>query len=123
VAAAGNSNSPNYYSYLHSTPAGGINYYRILQRDLDGRFSYSDIRSVKLTHENLPFTVLVNPVANHILALQVNMATTLSLYAFNGNLLWKKQFAAGTTTIDMGSYAKGVYLLKANGYSETIILR
>ncbi|WP_315814807.1 hypothetical protein [Paraflavitalea speifideaquila] len=47
TTAAGNSNSPQQYSYLHGQPAASINYYRILQRDLDGRSTQSKVVSVR----------------------------------------------------------------------------
>ncbi|MES2773843.1 MAG: T9SS type A sorting domain-containing protein [Bacteroidota bacterium] len=43
IAILGNTgnNGNNQYSYVHSSPVAGNNYYRIKQVDTDGRFSYS----------------------------------------------------------------------------------
>jgi len=123
VIAAGNSNSTTNYNYLHLTPVEGINYYRILQRDMDNLYSYSEIRTLKFIHKKLPFTILVDPVVNDVLKVQVNASTTLSLYNNNGALLWKKQLSPGIETFDMHGYAKGIYLLKANDQSEKVIVQ
>lgn len=46
VTAAHNSNLPTNYSYTDTDPAGGINYYRLKEVDLDGHFIYSKVVSV-----------------------------------------------------------------------------
>lgn len=123
VAATGNSNTISNYSYLHSTPVKSMNFYRIRQRDIDGRSSYSDIRSVKFITEKFPFTILENPVINGALQVQVNSAATLSLYNNNGKLLWQKQVNPGTQTIDVSGYAKGIYLLKTIAQSKKVLVQ
>src|SRR5687768_5750958 len=51
VAASGNNNSVVRYYYIHTAPLDGINFYRILQTDRDGRGSYSDIRTVRVNND------------------------------------------------------------------------
>lgn len=46
VAGHGNSNSSNYYSFIDENPKSGINYYRLKQICLDGKYEYSDIIEV-----------------------------------------------------------------------------
>lgn len=46
MQAAGNSNSLRTYTNYDSSPLDGIGYYRIKQVDLDGKFTYTPIRSV-----------------------------------------------------------------------------
>jgi hypothetical protein len=47
VRAAGESESPTYYSAMDYQPANGINYYRLKEIDKDNKFYYSPIVSVK----------------------------------------------------------------------------
>ncbi len=61
VPAAGNSNITSNYSYVHTGPVTGINYYRILQTDMDNRNSYSDTRTLKFTKTDESFTIIGNP--------------------------------------------------------------
>ncbi len=57
-----------YYSFLHTTPAGGYNYYRLKMIDADGRFTYSPIvRTGGISKSGL--FVYPNPVAS---VLQLN---------------------------------------------------
>jgi hypothetical protein len=122
VPAAGNSNTTSSYSFIHNVPAEGINFYRILQTDLDDRITYSEIRSIKFAGDNGLFVVLNNPVNNGVLQVKFKQPATVSLYNGKGNLLWKKEARAGTQTFNMSGYSKGIYFLKANGQSEKIVL-
>jgi hypothetical protein len=43
---AGNSSNEISYTFIDENPLKGINYYRIKQTDFDGKYSYSEVRSV-----------------------------------------------------------------------------
>lgn len=122
IAAAGNSNTVKDYRYVHTSPLNGINYYRILQTDIAGRSSFSNLKSIKFSTESLPFVVLKNPGTNGIIQVQVNKPITLSLYDYDSNLLWQKKVSAGTEPINVSGFAKGVYLLKTNAQSEKVLV-
>jgi hypothetical protein len=107
------SSNTHAYSYIHTNPEKGINYYRILQTDMDGRGSHSIIRTVKFSADNSSFYVLSNPV-NSTIKVQVNTAMALSLYTADGKLLLQKQYNTGLQNIDVSKYAKGIYLLTGN---------
>lgn len=122
LPAAGNSNSTSHYNYVHTNPVKGPNYYRIKQTDIDSRYSYSPVRTLSFTSVLQPFTILGNPVTNDVLTLQVNMATSLSFYTADGKLLWQEQVNAGTKTIDVSRYTKGVYLLKTTTTTQKVVI-
>lgn len=120
--ATGNTNISNTYSYEHTKPISGINYYRILQTDMDNRSSFSAIKLIKFTKISEPFVILGNPVSNNMLAIQVNALIDLTLYTTDGKLLWQQQVNAGTIIIDVSRYAKGSYLLKANTTTQKVVI-
>lgn len=122
VPAAGNSSSVSNYSYVHTTPASGINYYRILQTDIDNRASYSATRTVGFVPDK-PFILTSNPVTNNVITLQVYTPISIALYSTDGKLLWQEQANPGTTYIDVSRYAKGTYLLKTNITTEKVIIQ
>ena len=101
VPAAVNSNTISNYNYLHTTPASGNNYYRILETDLDGKYNYSVVRKVFFGGSELRVIVLSNPITNGILQLQVTLAkqndapAIITLYTADGKLLWAKYLGAG----------------------------
>ena len=121
--AVGSSSNNNHYSYVHGKPVSGINYYRILQTDADNRSSYSNTRNLKFTTIEEPFIIIGNPVINNLLNLQVNTSINLALYTADGKLLWQQFVVAGTKTIDVSRYAKGIYLLKANNLTQKIVIQ
>ncbi len=123
VTAAGNSNTIKEYNYLHTTPIKSNNYYRILQRDFDGKSSYSEVRLVKFQNTIDKFKIIGNPVVNGKLQVTVFSTCTLTLHSSDGTILWTKQFAAGTQTLDLSKYAKGIYLLKVDEQSEKILVK
>ena len=123
LPAAGNSSSSRNYSYVHTAPVTGINYYRILQTDMDNRNSYSDLRVLKFTTTDESFSIIGNPVTNDILTVQVNTATSLALYTTDGKLMWQEQVNAGTKYIDVSRYAKGTYLLRTNSTAQKVVIQ
>ena len=122
LPAAGNSSTISHYNYIHTNPLSGLNYYRILQTDIDNRSSYSDIRTIKFTTTDEPFIIIGNPVTA-ILTVQVNTSINLALYNANGKLLMQQLVNAGTKNIDVSRYAKGTYFLKAKNYAQKVVIR
>lgn len=60
VEGHGNSNQSISYNSTHDTPADGTNYYRLMQVDKDGNFTFSSILSVNSTNIN-SLTTYPNP--------------------------------------------------------------
>ncbi len=123
VAAQGNSSITTNYSYTDIAPVMGTDYYRLLQTDIDGKSSYSEIRMVKFTNDNKSFFAMANPVSNGELRVQVNETLLMNLYDLRGRLLWKKQLTTGIQNINMSDYPAGIYFLKAEGTVEKILLQ
>ncbi len=61
LSSQGNSIVLSEYSYVDSSPAIGLNYYRLKQIDLDGSFVYSVVVSVELSSVEETFGVLLYP--------------------------------------------------------------
>jgi Secretion system C-terminal sorting domain len=123
LPAAGISSRPSNYRYVHTAPLTGINYYRILQTDLDNRSSYSEIKMLRFTAVDEPFTIIGNPVTNGVLTVQVNTVSGLALYNTAGKLMWQEKVNPATKYIDVSGYAKGVYLLKANLATQKVVIQ
>jgi hypothetical protein len=123
IQAAGNKSSTSLYSYNHSNPSNGNNYYRILQLDIDAKYNYSDIKTANFAIENAPVIVNGNLITNGNLAIQVNKATGIALYGMDGKLLFKKTLNVGLQNIDVSNLAKATYLLKADGTFQKIIVQ
>ena len=64
VAAAGNTNIQQHYSFIHASPAAGINYYRLKQVDKNGNYVYSKIISIIFNQQQPLLTIFPNPAQN-----------------------------------------------------------
>ena len=61
VASAGNSKATLQYHALDAAPRPGLGYYRLAQIDLDGRTSYSPVRTVSATTKATDFSAQLYP--------------------------------------------------------------
>ena len=123
ITAAGNSSTLRNYSYVHNNTEKGYNYYRIMQTDLDGKISYSEVRMINLPGENAAFTIAGNRISNGVLQVQVHQTTVISLHEVSGRLLWVKQFTPGLQSIDVSRYNKGIYLLTTKETAQKIVIQ
>ena len=121
--AGGNTVVETSYSFLHSDPVNGINYYRLKQFDIDGKFSFSNIQVLKLTDAIKNFSLVTNVIENGSIRILVKTAGTLQLYGSNGKLIIQKQYGTGLQLMDVSGLSKGVYFLKGTTQVEKILVR
>lgn len=115
------------YAFIDRTPASGTVYYRVKNVDVDGRFKYSTIVSLRNGVSSAVVKAFPIPARNTI-TLQHELATDktrIQLVTQDGRLLKAIRPAAGTmqTGIDLSDYAPGVYILsydRGNGAVENI---
>jgi hypothetical protein len=123
LPAAGFSTSTRSYNYVHSTPAPGKNLYRIMQRDLDGKLTYTTILTISFGQEGNLFTVLSNPVQHRQLKVNVPNKGLLKLYNSQGQLLNSIPVTTGVQVIDMATIPAGLYYVEVGNQTRTIILK
>ncbi|MBO9632038.1 MAG: T9SS type A sorting domain-containing protein [Chitinophagaceae bacterium] len=125
TSAAGNSNSLQQYRYLHAGPVKGLNQYRILQRDLDGRSSYSPIRMIWMNGSERLFKVLNTVVTNGLIRMIVNETggATIRVINTSGQVIAVKKASEGLNEIDASGWASGIYYVVSNGETEKISIR
>jgi hypothetical protein len=123
VMASGNSSGVLNYSFLHTTPVNGNNFYRIQQTDMDGNYKYSSVENMKLALSVKSFSVINTLVTNGELQVNVKTSVLLSLYSNDGKMMWQKQFTPGIHSIDLGTISKGVYILKGMDADEKVLVR
>ena len=113
------------YSLMHSTPVKGWNYYRLKMVDLDGSYTYSEIRKVFMDKKT-EVQIYPNPVSEVVnISLSfsmLNKPVAVTLLDVNGRVLYQKQILnAGTTqSIDVHRLPSGSYILKLASAEEII---
>lgn len=124
LAAAGNSEHLEEYSFTDHNPHSGTNFYRIVQLDKDGRQSQSSVLQLEFDQE-LAFGwthVAPNPVSDR---LQVGFMSVdeadfdLQVFNLNGSLQLQQQInaAQGSNVVDLevNDLAPGVYFVRLSG--------
>jgi len=66
--------------------------------------------------------VLGNPVNNGVLRFAINADSEVSLYSFEGALLWTKKYVVGTYSVDVSHLTSGTFMLRANQLSRTVLI-
>jgi hypothetical protein len=123
VPAAQNSQTTSRYQFFDQQPLPGMNYYRLLQSDINGRCSYSSIVHINFEPTNTAIFVYPNPVVNGIINIQAAYPSTGLLYNSSGILIWKKELSVGTQKINVSNLSKGLYVLKAAGQNIKISIK
>lgn len=124
VPAAGTSHSIRTYSFVHQGPffKGAGNYYRILQRDLDGKSSFSKIIKIDDIFPTNKMIVYPNP-ASDVIRVVLPVRQTLTLLNMHGEVLWKDVLPAGSHALPVSNFAAGTYILQTGSDNYKVIIR
>ena len=123
VPAAVNSNSTLNYNFIDVAPVSGANYYRLIQRDIDGHSSYSKVLVVVYSIPLKPIIVYPNPVNEGLLYIKLQQATIVNFYNSLGIQVMSKNLNSGIQQIDVSRLAHGMYVLKAGNQVLQIIIQ
>jgi hypothetical protein len=122
VRAAGSATTRKDYAFTHYTPAPGYNYYRLIQRDQDGQFSYSKVATVLMDKDDIKLKVFPNPVQDGKLNVVLKEATQVRLFDAMGRQVLSQWVNAGLQLLVLPKLTSGTYYIKANNESQTIII-
>lgn len=115
IQGAGTSQETKSYEGVDESPYRGRSYYRLRQTDFDGGFTYSEMKSVKITGENeLSVLVYPNPSQGQVLiALEEKPQTVLSYEVSDelGHVLLSGQLEALETELSLSELPKGIYVI------------
>ena len=120
VKGAGNSTVIQEYSLDDTKPLQGENYYRLKQRDIDGKFTYSNIISINTTND-IAMGLSVYPVpATDFLTISINnsvaTSATVTLTDIIGTVVYEGplEIQAGVTKsqLDISNLAAGQYFVR-----------
>lgn len=112
----------NNYSFVHQHPDNGSNYYKIQQTDLDGRVSFSTIKSLFFEGAK-PSFIVNNPVLNGTIEMNISEKSVVRMYNLEGRLMKQVVASPGLSTIDVSAVAPGIYFLKVGQHSEKISIQ
>jgi hypothetical protein len=108
IAGDGTSNETKNYEYIHTSPSIGMNYYRIKQVDYDGKYSYSDIASVRYDG-NGKTSIYPNPATSEV-TITNTAPTSLQIMDVYGRVLTKEDISEGQNTINLAGLPSGMLI-------------
>jgi hypothetical protein len=123
VPAVGNSNTVQQYSFIDKNPISGLNYYRLLQRDADGKINYSKIVSVDFTDVVRLLKIYPNPVFNGTTMISLKEASVVGVYNSIGAKLIEREFPAGDHPFNLSPLPKGTYYMKVKEEAVLFVIQ
>jgi choice-of-anchor B domain-containing protein len=131
VVPAGNSGVPNDYFFTDRLPLPGLNYYRVRQTDYDGKFSFSEVVSLKFEKHNLHSTVfpsiLLPGETCYLRSDGLDGAVKMSIIGISGGILHQELLAwnNGTAAFPWPEYvhAPGIYFMQAQSGEQAYVFR
>ncbi|HTE25982.1 T9SS type A sorting domain-containing protein [Flavitalea sp.] len=122
VKSGGNTNSGHHYNFIHGSPDNNkVNYYQLVQIDLDGKSSRSKIISIRLNKENLrPISIYNNPV-HGMLRIEVKEPNVqVSVLGLDGKFYKRFNLNTGFHQLDVQDLASGVYQILVFNNSKLV---
>ncbi len=122
IDGAGNSSSTINYFITDNNPLNGTSYYRLKQVDFDGRYSYSEIKSVK---NNIQYSLYPNPVKNKLtISGNLDYDFNLEIFDYLGRdvtHITKITYENSKISINLSDLKSDFYIVKINGATYKII--
>ena len=113
ITSNGNSSTKKSYSFNDKNENIGTTYYRLKNVDLNGKFNYSEIRTVKGIGAVNDVTVFPNPARSNskISVVGITANSSIQLLDFSGKVL--KNINSNTVNlIDLSGVKNGTYLIR-----------
>jgi F5/8 type C domain/Secretion system C-terminal sorting domain len=114
VKSQGNSDTLQKYTAVDNAPARGLNFYRLKQVDIDGRFGYSIVQQVKFGVGTGP-VVYPNPISSLFKAIPGSEPIEeIVIYNVQGRAVQyaKSNSPADEMTVNISPLSAGIYILK-----------
>jgi hypothetical protein len=126
TVSANNRSGINNYQYKHIAPGKGLNYYRLKQIDIDGKFNFG--ATIKVTVDNLSgLTVYPNPVYDQLQlradATEIVRAVTITDAAGRLQLHMATSGNVRPVIVPVQKLSKGIYWLQVTTDRKTYRLK
>lgn len=123
IIGAGNSSELNTYQHIDYFPFDGLSYYRLKQVDFDEKFTYSDIKSIKIKNNQPNISIFPNPTNDKLTVEGIDI-NTLKIFDLIGRDLTHQMIVLESTdhksVLDLSGLQNGAYLLTSISFSTII---
>ena len=119
--------SLNDYTFLDKNVSEGVNYYKIVSIDFDGKMSFSEVKQLNVNHSSLNVTVFPNPAKDVVNISCVGMKE-VNIINQLGQTVKQLKVNSEKLIVDIKQLPKGIYLLniittKNNVYNQKLIVQ
>lgn len=115
ATVSANNNASGAYTYIDGGALSANTYYRLKMRDIDGRFTYSNVVLIRIGKNAAGIKVYPNPAADVLVAehAPATASTIINIYSADGKLLASQKPTAGSvrTSVNVSSLKAGKYLI------------
>ena len=121
IEGAGTNFTDNHYNWVDQNPLDGLNYYRLMQVDYDGKYTFSGVRSIYFEDSQSHINVFPNPAKEElsIITGKKNGEVTLRIIDFVGKVKSTQVYESGSwkssMSIDISDLPEGIYLIDLIG--------
>jgi Secretion system C-terminal sorting domain len=117
ISSTGNQGQSNIYDFVDSKPLTGLNYYRILQKDPDGKSKYTSVRFISIAGRDFAISGFPNPaVSNFRVSFSKPLGEQMQLRMINadGKPVMQKTAGRGSSYIDLpvAGLMSGIYFIQ-----------
>jgi hypothetical protein len=131
VPGAGNSNQILNYKLIDEQPYEGVSYYRLKQTDFDGKYTYSELRTVSLNIADGHNKINIYPNPSNLNGVYVALPnnfeegnTMVQLIDIHGKVIYSNnyflQYAKAPQFINLDQIANGIYTIKMIQYNGEV---
>jgi len=110
IAEGGNSTQQLNYSFDHLQPLNGINYYRLKQIDIDGKYTYTTVRHLAFDNAT-GIGVYPNPILDYVVVEGLHGDEIINVTDLNGKLVLQQIPGTTASKLDMSNIISGAYYI------------
>ncbi len=112
------------YKFLHTSPAPGLNYYRLKIVDFDGSYVYSDVKVVDFSSErNKQLNLYPNPFSQVFTIENLQTPSGIVVYDMTGKLIHKMSVTDSHVLMDFSQHPSGIYSVLIKDKLDTKVFR
>jgi len=119
TVGAVNSAGVHEYQFVHSNIGEGYHYYRLKMIDIDGSFTYSDIKKIKVT-AGITLEAFPNPARNFVTVKGLEANGILELVAIDGKCVYRTNTISNSVNINLSNITSGVYIIRYVNHDQVV---
>jgi len=111
------------YEYIHPSLSRGMNFFRVIAIDGEGKRNISRVLSYQSQYTTERIRLQSNPVTDGLLRFYVEQSGKVELMNIFGQIIWSEYLQQGYRQIPVSHLNKGTYWLRKDKLQEQIVIQ